>query len=229
MHKAERPGNEGPFYKTHGVHLQVKPMPDSAPLITNRIIEALCHHDQRQAEARECQVYTQQQDNTSLPITDFSSPVHTDKEVITIPDSPEGTAATAAAPLPKKITLQEYQDWKAQEEALAATFRDRDEHGEMLDYEDFSSQDDLANIDIGFWTLTPAPEAPDPMASSRPTIVPVITMNPPSHHPMVAANRTPGYDRGMALSNALPIHIGMPVTSPRMTLAHGITTEEILL
>ena len=186
---------------------QVEPMPDSAPLITNGMIEALCHHDQRQAKARESQDYTQQQDNTSLPVTDFSSPVRTDKEVITIPDSPKGTAATAAAPLPKKITLQEYQDCKAQEEALAATFLDRDEHFKMLDYEDFSSQDDPVNIHIGFWTPTPAPEAPKPMASSRPTIVPEITVNPPSHHPTVAANRAPGYDQGMALSNALPMHI----------------------
>ena len=66
-----------------------------------------------------------------------------------------------------------------------------------------------------FWTCTPAPEAPKPMASSRPTIVPEITVNPPSQHPTVAANRVPGYDQGMALSNALPMHIAMPVTSTR--------------
>ena len=43
--EAEWPGNEGPFYQSHGTCPQFEPMLDSAPLVTNRMIEALCHYD----------------------------------------------------------------------------------------------------------------------------------------------------------------------------------------
>ena len=205
-------------------------MPFSAPLILNQMIKALCHHDQRLTEARDCQEYSWQQDNTSSPITDFLSLVCTDHKAITIPDSPEGTATAAAAPPPKKITIKEYQHWKALEETHAATFLNKDEHGEMLDYEDFSLQDDLANIHFSSRMPTPVLEVPELMAlSDGPSTIPKVTVSAPSHHPTVAANRAPGYSQGMSLSNASPMQVGMPRTSPRRTLAHGTTAEEILL
>ena len=73
LYEDQRPGNEGPFYQSNGVHPQVEPMLENAPHIANTMIEALHHHDRRQSEARDHQEYSQQQDNTSSPIVDFLS------------------------------------------------------------------------------------------------------------------------------------------------------------
>ena len=110
-----------------------------------------------------------------------------------------------------------------------ATFLNRDEHSKMLDCEAFSSQDDLANIHIGSRMPTPVLEAPEPTASSRPTVAPEVTMNAPSHHPMAAANQTPGYKLSTASSQTSPMQLGLPAVSPRRTLAHGTTAKEMLL
>ena len=231
----QRPGNEGLFYQRSGFHPPIEPTLEAAPLIANTMIEALHHHDQRQSEGRDHQEYLQQQDNTSLPIVDFQSLARTDRKVITITDSPEGAAAAAKPLTTKKITFKEYQHLKALEEAHAATFLDEDEHGKMLDYEDFSSQDDPANIHISSWMPTPAPEeVPEPMPSSKPTTIPKINVSAPGHHLTAAANRAPGFSRDMALSSTLPMQVGMPqvgtsAMSPRKTPAHGTTAEEILL
>ena len=140
------------------------------------MIEALPHHDRRQSEARDLQEYLRQQNNTSSPIADFPSLAWTNCEVITIQDSPKDATVAAQALPTKKITVEEYQCCKVLEEACVATFLNEDEHGEMLDYEDFLSQDNPANIHIGSWTPTPAPEEiPEPTASNKSTTIPKIT------------------------------------------------------
>ena len=161
----QRPGNKGPFYRSNGIHPQIEPTLANTPCITNTMLEALVCHDRRQSEARDCQEYSQQQNNSSSPIVDFPSPAQTNREDTIGSDDAEG--ATAAAPVPKtKITVEEYQCHKALEEAHVATFLDEDEYGEMLDYEDFAPQDDPANIHISYQMPTPAPEeVPEPMAS----------------------------------------------------------------
>ena len=99
-----------------------------------------------------------------------------------------------------------------------------------MDYEDFSSQDDPANIHIGYWMPTPAPEeVPKPVVSNESTTILKITVSMPRHHPTAAANRAPGFGHGVALSSASPMQVGMPVTSPQKTLMHRTTVEEVLL
>ena len=61
----QRPGNEGPFYHNRGIRPnKVEPTPEDAPHVANTMLEALAHHNRPQSEARECQEYQQQQDNT---------------------------------------------------------------------------------------------------------------------------------------------------------------------
>ena len=140
-----------------------------------------------------------------------------------VPDDAEG-ATTAAPALQTKITVEEYQRRKALKEVHVATFLDKDEYREMLDYEDFAPQDDPANIHIGYQMPTPAPqEVHEPTASHESTIP-----KTPVHHPMAAANKAPGFGRGVPLC-ASPMQVGMPITSPRKMLMHGTTAVEVLL
>ena len=132
------------------------------------MLEALAHHHHRQTEARDCQEYQWQQDNTDSPIADFPSPMPVDREDPTDLDSLEGTTATpppsspatSMAPLKKKITIQEYHPHKTAEEQWATTFLDQDEYGEDLDYEDYELQYDPANIQIGYRTPMPIMQIP---------------------------------------------------------------------
>ena len=172
----QRPGNEGPFYRSKGTHPQIEP--------------------------------TQYQQ--------------------TAPDSLEGAIA-AAAPTKKKITVQEYHHRKAAEEEHAATYLDEDENGEALDYEDFELQDDPANFQIGYQMPTPAPEETTEPTVPHESTIPKTVSGMPTHHAMAAANRAPGFGRGVPLAHASPMQIGTPVTSPRKTRLHGTTAEEMLL
>ena len=40
----QRPGNVSPFYQKNGIHPQVEPTLESAPVIANMMIEAMHHH-----------------------------------------------------------------------------------------------------------------------------------------------------------------------------------------
>ena len=86
----KRPGNECPFYPSKGIHPQIKPTPENSPQIANSMLEPLACHDRCQSEARDCQEYQWQQDNTSSPMADFPSLAPADREATTIPDSLEG-------------------------------------------------------------------------------------------------------------------------------------------
>ena len=143
------------------------------------MLEALAHHNHQQSEARDCQEYQQQQDNTESPMADFPSPMPVDQDepmdleglegatVALQPSSPATTApplssSTTLAPAKKKvISIEEYNRCKALEWQLACAYLNRDENGEDLDYEDFEPQDDPANIQIGYRMPTPVPQIAD--------------------------------------------------------------------
>ena len=77
----ERPGNEGPFYCSRGIHPnEIKPTPENAPQVANAMLEALAHHNHQQSEARDCQEYQQQQDNTEFLMANFPSPKPVDQD-----------------------------------------------------------------------------------------------------------------------------------------------------
>ena len=108
------------------------------------------------------------------------------------------------------------------------TYLDRDKNWEDLDYEDFKPQDNPANIQIGYQTLTlvsqiadlpplqdatssasqlaATPVAPNmtipmPQGNTGPGTVPGTTV----HHVATAANRAPGFGRGLPVARASPI------------------------
>ena len=120
------------------------------------MLEALAHHNRQQSEARDCQEYQRQQDNTESPMADFPSPMRIDWDEPTDLEGLEGTTAalqlsnpTTTVPPPsssatsmpakkKVISIEEYNCCKAAEQKLASAYLDRDENGEDLDYEDFN-------------------------------------------------------------------------------------------
>ena len=227
-YKDQRPGNEGPFYHSKGVRLQIEPTPEDTPCIANSMLESLAHHDWQQSEARDCQEYQWQQDNTSSPMADFPSPTSVGREATSAPDCLEGTTV-AAVPVKKKIKVQEYHPLQAEKEQHVATYIDEDENGEELDYYDFEPQDDLDSIQIGYRTPTPTPKGTsEPMATPE-SMTPKTVSGMPMHHATAAANRAPGFGRGVPLTHALPMQIGTPVTSLQRTPLHSTTAEEALL
>ena len=143
------------------------------------MLEALAHHNRWQSEARDCQEYQRQQDNTESLMTDFPSPMPIDRDEPTDLEGLEGAtaapqssnSATTASPLSssatlapakkKVISIEEYNHHKAAEQQLASAYLDRDENREDLDYEDFDPQDDPANIQIGYRTPNPLPQIAD--------------------------------------------------------------------
>ena len=227
-YKDQRPGNEGPFYCSNGIHPQIEPTPEDAPWIANSMLEVLAHHDRQQSEARDCQEYQRQQDNTSSLMVDFPLPTPVDQEATTIPGHSEGTTV-AAAPAKKKITVQEYHHHQAEKEQHVATYIDENENGEELDYEDSEPQDDLANIQIGYWMPMPSPEETSELMAPPESTIPKTISDTLMHHATAAANRVPGFGRGMPVAHALPMQIGTPVTSLRKTPLHNTTAEEALL
>ena len=174
-------------------------------------------------EARDCQEYQRQQDNTESPMADFPSPMPVDQDE---PTDLEGLEGTTAAPSPsssattvpplsvsatlvptkKKISLQEYNCCKATEQQQASTYLDRDENGE--DYEDFEPQDDPANFQIGYRILTPVLQASD-----LPTLQDASTPVPQQAATLAASDVT----------TPMHQHSTSPGTVPGMT-AHNVAT-----
>ena len=279
----QRPSNEGPFYCSRGIRPnEIEPTPENAPQVANAMLEALAHHNCRQSEARDHQEYQRQQDNTKSPMADFPSPMPVDWDEPTDLEGLEGAMAAlqpsssttkapppsssaTSAPVKKKIiSIEEYNHRKAAEWQLASAYLDRDENGEDLDYEDFKPQDDPANIQIGYRTLTPVPQIADLLPLQDATslasqlaitlVAPDVTIPMPQgntgpstvlsttvHHVVTAANRAPGFGRGLPVARALPMQVGTPSASaspmqvttlaalPHRTPSHALTAEEELL
>ena len=175
----QQPSNKGPFYHSRGIHPnEVKPTMENAPQVANTMLEALARHNHRQSEARNCQEYQQQQDNTEYPMADIPSPMPVDQDE---PMDLEGLESATAAPQPsssatmvpplsssttsalakKKTSIEEYNHHKPTEWDLASAYLNRDKNREDLDYEDFEPQDDPANIQISYWTPMPVPQIVD--------------------------------------------------------------------
>ena len=143
------------------------------------MLEALAHHNRQQLEARNCQEYQRQQDNTESLMADFPSPMPVDRDkpmdleglegatvAPQLPSSattaPPLSSSAALAPTKKKvISIEEYNCRRTAEQQLASAYLNRDENGEDLDYEDFEPQDDPANIQIGYRTPMPVPQIAD--------------------------------------------------------------------
>ena len=178
---------------------------------------------------------------------------------------PPPSSSAVSVPVKKRaISIEEYNCHKAAEREIASTYLDKDENGEELDYDDFDPQDDPANIQIGYQTQTPLPQIADlpllqdttslatppatmlvvlnvtipmPQDSTSPGTVPAPTM----HQVATAANRAPGFGRGLPVARASPMQVGtlpisaspmqvlMPAVSPYHTPSHALTTEEELL
>ena len=276
------PGNEGPFYRSRGIHPnEVELTSKNAPQVANAMLEALACHNHQQSEARDHQEYQQQQDNTESPMADFPSPTQVDWDESTDLEGLEGatvalqwpSSATTAPPpsssatsvqAKKKISIEEYNHRNAAKQQLASTYLDRDENREDLDYEDFEPQDDPANIQIGYQTQTPVPQIADlpllqdaassasqlattlvasnvtipmPQGNTSPGTVLGIT----AHNVATAANRAPGFGRGLPVARALPMQVGTLLTSaspmqvttlaasPHRTPGHMFAAEEALL
>ena len=176
----ERPGNEGPFYRSKGIHpREIEPTLENAPQVANAMLEALTRHNRRQSEARDHQEYQRQQDNTESPMADFPSPMPIDRDEPMDLEGLEGatvapqsaspatmapllSSSAALVPVKKKaISIEEYNRCKAAERELASAYLDKDENGEELDYNNFDPQDDPANIQIGYQTPTLLPQIAD--------------------------------------------------------------------
>ena len=176
----ERPGNQGPFYSSRGIPPnEIEPTLENATQVANAMLEALAHHNHQQSEARDCQEYQWQQDNTESPMANFPSPMPVDWDEPTDLEGLEGatvapqpsssttmvpppSSSAASVPAKKKvISIEEYNHCQAAEWQLVSTYLDRDENREDLDYEDFEPQDDPANIQIGYWTLMLVPQIAD--------------------------------------------------------------------
>ena len=178
---------------------------------------------------------------------------------------PPPSSSAVLVPVKKKaISIEEYNHHKATERELASAYLDKDKNGEELDYDNFDPQDDPANIQISYWTPTPLPQIADlpplqdatssatplaampvvlnvtipmPQDSTGPGTVPAPTM----HQVATAANRAPGFGRGLPVARASPMQVGtppisaspmqisMPAVSPYRTPSHALTTEEELL
>ena len=119
----QQPGNKGLLYHNRGIRPEEEPALGDAPPIANAMLEVLARHSRQQVEARDRQVYQQQQDNTESLVADFPSPMPVEREEPMNLEGLEG--ATAIPPLPntttpaqtkKKITIQEYHHHRAAEE-----------------------------------------------------------------------------------------------------------------
>ena len=193
----ERPSNKGPFYHSRGIHPnEIEPTLENAPQVANTMLEALAHHNHQQSEARDCQEYQRQQDNTESPMADFPSPTPIDQDEPTDLEGLEGTtvapqlsnpttmapppssSATSAPAKKKVISIEEYNCHKAAERQLASTYLNRDENGEDLDYEDFDPQDHPANIQIGYQMPTLLPQIADlpPLQDATSSAFPLAAM-----------------------------------------------------
>ena len=246
------------------------------------MLEALARHNCQQSEARDCQEYQRQQDNTESPMADFQSPMPIDRDepmdleglegatvalqstspTTTVP--PLSSFATSVPVKKKAISIEEYSCRKAAEQELASVYLDKDENREELDYDNFDPQDDPANIQIGYQIPTPLPQIEDlpPLqdatSSETPSAATLAVFNvtipmpqdstgpgtvlaPTMHEVAIAANRAPGFGRGLPVARASPMQVGTPpvsallmqvsmlVVSPYCTPSHALTMEEELL
>ena len=169
----QHPGNECMFYRNQGATMEdVEIKPENAPHIANMMIEALAWHNHWQKEARDCQEYQRQLDNTALPRATFQRPRAMDRDIVTELDSTllEGVeGATAPVPEKKKITLCEYNCHKAlKQQKMVASPDDLDEYGECLDYDDFEPEDDPDNIQINYQMPAPSPHSSIPPLEDSP-------------------------------------------------------------
>ena len=149
-------------------------------------------------------------------MADFPLLTLADREATTTPDHLEG-ATTAAAPAKKKITVQKYHHCQAKKEQHVAAYIDEDENGEELDYYDFEPQDNPANIQIGYRTPMPMPEGTSELMAPPESMTPKTISGTSMHLAAAAANRAPGFGRGVPLTHASPMQIGTPVTSLQKT------------
>ena len=177
------PGNECVFYRNLGAAMEdVEIRPENAPCIANVMIEALTRHDRRQREARDCQEYLWQQDNTASPGATFPPLRTVDRYATTAldpmlevvegataapePSSSTRTSGQSESTVPalekKKITLDEYHRCKAVKQQQTAASLDLDENGERLDYDDFEPEDDPDNIQIDYQMPAPSPRTSIP-------------------------------------------------------------------
>ena len=115
------------------------------------------------------------------------------------------SSSTTLAPAKKKISIQEYNCCRAAEWQLASTYLDRDKNREELDYEDFELQDDPANFQISYRTLTPIPQTADlpPLqdASSPASKSAVAPAASNATIPMPQGNTSPGTVPGTTAHN----------------------------
>ena len=169
-----------PFYHSRGIcPNEIELTPENAPQVANAMLEALVHHNRRQSEARDCQEYQRQQDNTESPMANFPPPTPVDwdepmdlegLEGATAVPQPSSSATTVPPPSSsitltpakkKVISIEEYNCRWAADWQLASAYLDRDENGEDLDSEDFQPQDDPANIQISYQMPMPVPHMAD--------------------------------------------------------------------
>ena len=160
FYEDQQPGNEGPFYCSRGIHPnEIEPTLENAHQVANAMLEALAHHNRWQSEARDCQEYQWQQDNTESPMVDFPSPMPVDWDepkdleglksataALQLSSSttmvPSPSSSATSAPVKKKIiSIEEYICHKDAEWQPASAYLDRDENGEDVDYEDFKPPD----------------------------------------------------------------------------------------
>ena len=143
----------------------------------------------------------------------------------TVSEPPESTAPILEK---KKITLDEYNCRKALKLQQTAASPNLDKNGERLDYDNFKLDDNPDNIQINYQTPAPSPasspqtsippleDAPMPMspattqsqASTGPGSVPSAMEHTPT-----AANRAPGFGRGLPVQRTMPIRVGAPQDS----------------
>ena len=177
---------------------------------------------------------------------------------------PPPSSSAMSVPAKKKISIQEYNRCKGAERQLVSEYLNRDENREDLDYEDFELQDDPANIQIGYRTPMPIPQIADlpplqdassPASQSAVTLAapdvtipmrqgntgPGTILGTPAHNVATAANRAPGFGRGLPVARASPLQVGTPPASaspmqvatpaalPHRTPGHVFAAEEALL
>ena len=201
----QQPGNESPFYHSRGIRPnEIEPTLENAPQVASTMLEALARHNCQQSEARDCQEYQRQQDNTKSLMADFPSPMPVDWDEPTDLEGLEGatvapqpsSSATSAPAKKKVISIEEYNCCKAVERQLASTYLNRDKNWEDLDYEDFEPQDDSANIQIGYQMPTPVSQIADlPPLQDATSLAYQLATTPVAPNvtiPMPQGNASPG-------------------------------------
>ena len=170
------------------------------------------------------QMYTAQLDPTLLEGVVSTTAAPELFSSTTASEPPESTA-----PVPeKKITLDEYNHRKALKLQQTVASPNLDENGERLDYDDFEPDDDPDNIQIDYQTpapslaLSPKTSIPlledAPMPMSPATTQSQVSTGPGSvpstmEHTPTAANRAPGFGRGLPVRRTMPIQVGVPQDS----------------